>query len=137
MVASDSHRSGDKVGLKAGAGRSAGARGFIESIEGNGRLVVRVTDSNKVLRVHHSGVTNFSLAARKAWRNMPDRRVGRPKGSTVCDRVSVTIRLDRDLWESFRSAEAAGFVTDRTATLNTWLRECLKRMPLPVRKLVS
>jgi uncharacterized protein (DUF4415 family) len=101
---------------------SRGARGFIELIEANGTLVVRIVDSDTVLRVRPSNVTNFSLAARKAWRNMPDRRVGRPKGSKVCDRVSVTLRLDRDLWESFRLAEEQGRIPDRTSAINGWIR---------------
>lgn len=137
MADSDSHRSGDKVRLKDRVQRSPGVRGIIHTIEGNGTLVVEMGHSRNRLRVPPSGVTNFSLAARRAWRKMPDRRVGRPKGSTVCDRVSVTIRLDRDLWESFRTAEAAGFVTDRTATLNTWLRECLDSMPHRSKKAAS
>jgi uncharacterized protein (DUF4415 family) len=68
---------------------------------------------------------------------MPDRRVGRPKGSTVCDRVSVTIRLDRDLWESFRAAESTGYVTDRTATLNSWIRAQLGTLLRAPKKIAS
>jgi hypothetical protein len=122
MVVVDSHRPGDKVRLKTDTGRSTGARGTIDVIEGNGTLVVRIKDDDELLRVRPSGVTNFSLAARKAWRSMPDRPVGRPRGSKVCDRVSVTFRLDRELWESFRVAEEQGRIPDRTSAINDWIR---------------
>jgi len=128
MAVGGSHRSGDKVGLKRGGGKLTGARGVIELVEGNGALVVRIVDSNKLLRVRASGVTNFSLAARKAWRKMPDRRVGRPKGSKTCDRVSVTLRLDRDLWERFRLAEKQGRVPHRTSVVNDWIRVMLSQL---------
>jgi len=67
------------------------------------------------------------LAARKAWKNMPYRHVGRPKGVRHCDRVSVTLRIDRDLWEQFKRDESAGRIKDRTATINLWFREMLDK----------
>jgi hypothetical protein len=45
-----------------------------------------------------------------------------------CDRVSVTLRIDRDLWEQFRSKEAIGLIDDRTATINSWLRDKLAEL---------
>jgi uncharacterized protein (DUF4415 family) len=73
-------------------------------------------------------VTNFSLAARKAWVTGPDRAVGRRKGTKLCDRVSVTLRIDRDLWERFREMEGAGLIEDRTASVNSWLRQNLDEL---------
>ena len=93
-------------------------------------LVVRVT--NRTILVEVAGntlettpddFTNLSLAARKAWESMPDRRVGRPKGSCHCDRVSVTLRIDRELWDDFRRLEAESVIHDRTATINALIRE--------------
>jgi uncharacterized protein (DUF4415 family) len=52
---------------------------------------------------------------------MPARRVGRPKGTTKTDRVSVTLRMDREVWAQFQQAEAAGVIEDRTATINAWI----------------
>jgi hypothetical protein len=52
----------------------------------------------------------------------------------VCDRVSVTIRLDRDLWEHFRVAESAGIIADRTATVNTSIREQLQKLASVTKK---
>ena len=113
---------GDKVRLKAGAYR--GRRGTITALEA-GKLVVRLDDSEQVAHVLASDVTNYSLAARKAWITEPDRAVGRRKGTRLCDRVSVTLRIDRDLWQRFVELEQAGVIEDRTAAINGWLREQL------------
>jgi uncharacterized protein (DUF4415 family) len=45
-----------------------------------------------------------------------------------CDRVSVTLRIDRDLWEQFQLKESSGLIDDRTATINNWLREKLAEL---------
>ena len=115
-------RAGDKVRLKSNG--QPGARGIVERIAGDA-LVVRIENSAELVRVPPDDVVNFSLAARKAWKSMPDRRVGRPKGTRICDRVSVTLRIDRVLWEQFQSDEEHGLIEDRTATINSWLREKL------------
>lgn len=128
------HKLGDKVRIKNSPAR--GLRGVIAAVRAN-LLVIKDQATGHQLEVQPDNVTNFSLAARKAWKRMPDRRVGRPKGSVVCDRVSVTVRLDRDLWEAFRQAEADGIVTDRTATINSVLREHLDRIPLRPKKIAS
>ena len=116
---------GDKVRLKAKS--HLGLRGIVEATKGD-KLVIRLEDSGQKVFVAPEEVTNLSLAARKAWMSTPDRRVGRPKGMRFCDRVSVTLRIDRDLWEQFRSKEAIGLIDDRTATVNSWLREKLAEL---------
>src|SRR6266581_359464 len=116
---------GDKVRLKLNG--QANSRGIVRSIDDD-KLVVWIEDTERIVRVPADAVTNFSLAARKAWKSMPDRRVGRPKGTRVCDRVSVTLRIDRDLWERFQSMESSGLIDDRTSTINTWLTEKLRSL---------
>jgi hypothetical protein len=111
---------GDKVRLKAGT--HAGQRGIVESVEGD-KLRVRLEETGLGLWLIATAVTNYSLAARKAWVTGPDRRVGRRKGTKLCDRVSVTLRIDRDLWERFCDMEAAGVIENRTAAVNRWLRQ--------------
>ena len=113
-------KAGDRVKLKDSAHR--GMRGIVERLH-RGQLLVRLEDHDGLIELTPRQVTNFSLAARKAWESMPDRRVGRPKGSRVCDRVSVTVRIDRDLWEEFRNMESDGRIEDRTGTINAVLRE--------------
>ena len=116
---------GDKIRLKTG--NFAGSRGIVEATE-EGKLVIRLENSIRRVLAEPWEVLNFSVAARKAWRSMPKRRVGRPKGMRSCDRVSVTLRIDRDLWEQFRSKESTGIIDDRTATVNAWLREKLAEL---------
>jgi uncharacterized protein (DUF4415 family) len=118
-------RIGDKVRLRLDC--VPGARGVVEKAEGN-KLVVRLEGSERKLRVEAQHVTNLSGAARKAWINMPKRQVGRPKGLRLCDRTSVTLRIDRDLWKQFREKESIGAVRNRTATINQWLREKLSEL---------
>jgi hypothetical protein len=116
---------GDKVRVKVG--EHAGERGVVDVVEGD-KLVVRLEASGLRQRVAPEHVTNFSLAARKAWVTEPDRAVGRRKGTKLCDRVSVTLRLDRDLWEHFRGLEEEGVIEDRTGLINGWLREKLAQL---------
>lgn len=130
------HAPGDKVRVKPTSTRTSTLRGTVSAIDGT-YLIIRASEDGSLVRVKPDEITNFSLAARKAWQKMPERQVGRPRGSTVCDRVSVTIRLDRDLWEQFREAESRGYVTDRTNTLNTWVREGLNRITPRMKKAAS
>jgi len=120
-----SHKVGDKVRLKGD--ELPGGRGVLEAVQ-RSTVVVRLEGSGHLVRIAPEQVTNYSLAARKAWLSMPKRRVGRPKGLRLCDRVSVTLRIDRDLWEQFRALEESGVIDDRTATVNSWLRERLAEL---------
>jgi uncharacterized protein (DUF4415 family) len=114
---------GDKVRLKSVGHRAA--RGVIEGVLDRGTLLVRLDGASQAIEVAPEHVTNFSLAARKAWVSMPHRQVGRPKGLRLCDRVSVTLRVDRELWERFQADESSGLIEDRTETINRWLRQKL------------
>ena len=116
---------GDKVRLKDHNGTPV--RGVVAAVH-NDQLLVRLDASGELIAVAPARVTNFSLAARKAWKHMPHRRVGRPKGARHCDRVSVTLRIDRELWAQFRQDEAEGLIEDRTATINAWLRDMLDQI---------
>jgi len=113
---------GDKVRVKLGD--HAGARALVEAVDGE-KLTIRLEEAEVRLRVLPEQVTNFSLAARKAWVTGPDRAVGRKKGTKLYDRVSVTLRFDRDLWEHFLALEEEGVIDDRTGVINGWFREKL------------
>jgi hypothetical protein len=90
--------------------------------------VVCLEQSGRIVRAQPEDVTNFSLAARKAWVTGPNRAVGRRKGTKLCDRVSVTLRIDRELWQRFMEMEKDGLIEDRTAAINSWLREKLSEL---------
>ena len=114
---------GDKVRLKMPA--HVNERGVVVRVA---KRTVFVELADKSLEVTPEDITNLSLAARKAWESMPDRRVGRPKGSYHCDRVSVTLRIDRELWDDFRQLEVEGAIQDRTATINAIIREKTRQL---------
>jgi hypothetical protein len=114
---------GDKVKLKPSAKHDVGRRGIVLSCN-DGAIVVQLENGEEV-SAESSELSNYSLAARKAWLRMPDRKVGRPKGSGVGDRISVTIRFERALWEAFLEKERSGEFQSRTAVLNQVLREII------------
>jgi len=115
------HRVGDKVAVK---NRGTPLRGVIVEVQ---LAMVRVQASSATVDVDLDDVTNYSAAARKAWLTRPHRRVGRPRGAVV-DRVTVNLRVDRDLWTAFQTAEINGLIAARTKTINKWLREGLRRL---------
>jgi hypothetical protein len=116
------HAKGDKVRIKRG--EFAGERGILVRPQ-SGNWLVSLTQHNRAVLASIQDLTNYSLAARRAWRSMPDRKVGRPTGSKVSDRVSVIFRIDRVLWNDFLDAEQSGLVRDRTNVINECLRNVL------------
>jgi hypothetical protein len=116
---------GDKIKVRKGP--RSGARGAVKAIRGE-QFVVLLETSGEELRIPAKSVTNLSLAARKAWLSMPKRQVGRPKGTRFSDRVSVTLRIDRNLWRQFQANENSGLIDERTAVINTWIGEKLAQM---------
>jgi ribosomal protein L24 len=116
---------GDKVRVKAGD--HASKRGVVEAIDGE-KLLIRLEELDVKVRVTSEQVTNYSLAARKAWVTEPGRAVGRRKGTKLTDRVSVTLRLDRDVWDQFQGLEEEGVIDDRTGLINGWFREKLAEL---------
>jgi hypothetical protein len=112
-------RKGDKIRIKGG--KFAGERAVLVR-PCAGKWIVSMPKQDLTVILSAEELTNYSLAARRAWRSMPDRKVGRPAGTKVSDRVSVIFRVDRTLWNDFLSAEESGFVSDRTKIIN----QCLK-----------
>ena len=115
---------GDKLRIRSGP--FAGHRAVVCAIEPNNRLSVQLTDGSRE-SLATTTVTNFSAAARKAWKTMPKRQVGRPAGTKTRDRVSVTLRIDRRLWERFRMQENAGVIGDRCAEIEKLLAAIVSR----------
>ncbi len=119
--------SGDKVLIKG-----IGKRGLIRSAKGSTLIVIDEDDAMHSLS--ETELVNYSLAARKAWKKMPERQVGRPSGTTRSDRVSVTLRIDRDLWEAFTAAEQKELIGNRTQVINDWIRQKLHEHQMPLKK---
>lgn len=116
------HTKGDKIRIKHG--QLAGERGILVRPQAGKWIVSLIHKDCKVL-VSNEDLINYSLAARRAWRSMPDRKVGRPAGSKVSDRISVIFRIDRVLWKEFLDVEQSGLVVDRTNVINESLRNVL------------
>ena len=115
-------KQGDKVRIKSREGASS--RGVVLRVDGKS-LVIQTEQSKEPLILNEVEVTNFSMAARKAWVSSPNRAVGRKKGARISDRVSVTLRIDREVWVAFQESEETGVIKDRTATINAWFRDKL------------
>ncbi len=110
---------GDKVRIRSGA--YTGARGVIRA-ELDGQLEIQL-DEGGIVSVPAKEVTNYSLAARRAWQAMP-KRAGRPQLATPRKKM-VSMRIDVDVWNRLEEAVELGFVPSREQAVNTWLRQQL------------
>jgi len=110
---------GGKVRVRTGP--HAGARGVIRA-ELDGLLEIQL-DKNDIVTVPVQDVTNFSLAARRAWQVMP-KRAGRPQ-LPLPRKKMVSMRLDVDVWDRLGDAVELGLVPGREQAVNTWLRQQL------------
>lgn len=117
------HMVGDKVGVRGLDGTML--KGVIARL-GIDSVVVRLDGNQEFLEAPRSQLRNFSLAARKAWASMPNRNVGRPKGTSVSNRVSVTLRVDKDLWDQFRFLQRTGKIGNRVEAIESCLRSIMR-----------
>lgn len=112
---------GDKVRIKVAPHR--GTRGIVADITED-TLLVRL-DSGEALSISPNNVTNFSRAARRAWRAAPERAVGRPKSPEAARKKAITIRVDAEVWDRLGQAMAQGLIPSREQAVNAWVRERL------------
>jgi hypothetical protein len=122
------HVKGDKVRMRNGPFKSR--RGTLLRRDGQ-KWAVSLDNEQEMIFADASEFTNFSLAARRAWQSMPHRKVGRPAGSRVSDRISVIFRIDRVLWQEFTEAEQSGLIEDRTSVINKCLRNVVEAARRP------
>jgi uncharacterized protein (DUF4415 family) len=114
----------DKVRISIGP--FAGERAVVEKVKA-ASLDLRLRDSSQLVTVEKDGINNFSAAARKAWKTMPERSVGRPRGRTT-NRRSVTLRLDESIWARFTVLEDQGEIPDRSSFIEQVLEERLNKL---------
>jgi len=110
---------GDKVRISSGS--YVGARGVIRA-ESDGLLEIQL-DEGGIVSVPAKEVTNYSLAARRAWQVMP-KRAGRPQLATPRKKM-VSIRIDVDVWNHLGEAVELGLIPNREEAVNIWLRQQL------------
>lgn len=108
---------GDKVRIKSGL--FTGQRGVIAVINDE-ELTVDLA-SGEHIQLAEGELTNYSLAARRAWQKMP-KQAGRPKTSR---KKLVSLRIDAELWERIGQAVTAGVIRSREEAINLWLSERL------------
>lgn len=116
------HRVGDKVRIKGGV--HAGVRAVVGRVAHN--LLITVINGSDALMIPPRDVTNYSLAARKAWAVMP-KRSGRPKKAGSTKRM-VSIRVDPDVWDGLGAMVRIGRIPSREGAVNGWLRSHLESL---------
>lgn len=110
---------GDKIRIRSGP--YSGARGVIQA-QVDGILEILLDEGNSV-HIKPQEITNYSLAARRAWQTMP-KRSGRPQLSSPRKKM-VSMRLDIDVWDQLGDAVELGFISSREEAINSWIRERL------------
>lgn len=114
----------DKVRIKSGA--LAGARGVVLACKDEQNIQLRLVKDDTVVIVDAADIVNFSAAARLAWETMPKRQVGRPKSSET-SRISVTLRIDSELWVQFQALETSGHIVNRSEFFEAAIKKALKQ----------
>ncbi len=114
-------RAGDKVRMKAGS--AIGLRGVVAAIRPQGIIIDLLNGSRAT--VTPSEVTNYSAAARLAWRTMP-KRAGRPANRER--KVRVSLRIDEATWRALAGLVQRGRIRSREHLLNELLKQAAKRL---------
>jgi hypothetical protein len=115
-------QTGDKVRIRIGV--HAGQRGIVEEVHESSLLVA--LEAGEKAAVPLEAITNYSLAARRAWETMP-KRAGRPAG-TAARKQMVSLRIEIDLWQRLGQAAESGLVSSREQAVNVWIRGGLERL---------
>ena len=106
---------GDKVRIRSGPHK--GSRGVIRGEEIG--LVEVELETGEAIEVTALEVTNYSLAARRAWRSMP-KKAGRPKSEHK--RKMVSFRLEDELQRALDTFVEANPSFTKTDAINEALR---------------
>lgn len=112
------HRTGDKVRISRG--HYAKERGIIQSTADDS-LWIELT-SGAIVNVAEDQITNYSLAARRAWKIRP-KQAGRPKLDDSAKKKMVSLRLDPEMWARLGRAVELGMISNREKAVNSWLVE--------------
>lgn len=110
-------QTGDKIRIRSGP--YSGARGVIQA-EVDGILDVLLDEGSR-LHMEPQEITNYSLAARRAWQTMP-KRAGRPQSSSPRKKM-VSMRIDVEVWNMLQEAVERGLISNRERAVNDWIRE--------------
>lgn len=117
---------GDKVRVRSGP--LAGQRGLIVSVMSSGRF--SVTAAGHRLKCEGNEITNYSLAARRAWATMP-KRAGRPRAAEAKTKM-LSIRLPIDLLELVDKRVRESNGRSRSEFIERTLRAAATTADIPV-----
>jgi hypothetical protein len=109
-------RAGDRVRIKSG--QYQGQRGQIDDLTTGGDVIVVVEGTRLV--VSRNSITNFSLAARRAWATRP-KRAGRPTLPTPRKKM-ISLRIDIETLNALSVLAEHGLIANRERAVNEWLR---------------
>ena len=110
---------GDKVRLRSGT--YVKERGVVQAKVGE-LLEIRL-DEDTLIHAGPEEITNYSLAARRAWQVMP-KRAGRHQLAVPRKRMA-SLRLDIDVLDDLDKATELGLIPNKEQAVNTWLRQQL------------
>jgi hypothetical protein len=110
---------GDKVRIRSGT--HAKERGVIRTTEG--ALLEIQLDGGSLIQVGPEEITNYSLAARRAWQVMP-KQAGRHQLAAPRKRM-ISLRLGISILEYLERATELHLIPNKEQTVNTGLRRQL------------
>jgi hypothetical protein len=114
----------DKVRVRKGP--YEGQRAVVEQIGDFEHVLLRLS-TGALVEALCEHITNFSAAARLAWKKTPSRKVGRPRGQSK-GRISVTLRIHESLWDRFKELEKSGAIADRSIAIEDLLSKKLDEL---------
>jgi len=115
----DNTHIGDKVRIRSGP--HAKERGVVQAKVGE--FIEIQLDSGPRIQAGPQEITNYSLAARRAWQVMP-KHAGRHQ-LAVPRKKMVSLRLDIDVLDDLAEATELGLIPNKEQAVNTWLRQQL------------
>ncbi len=115
----DGAQIGDKVRIRSGI--HAKARGVVQATGGES-LEIQL-DEDSLIQARPEAITNYSLAARRAWQVMP-KQAGRHQLVTPRKRMA-SLRLDIDVLDNLDKAMKLGLIPNKEHAVNIWLRQQL------------
>jgi uncharacterized protein (DUF4415 family) len=114
---------GDKIRIRVGENK--GFRGRIKSCNKE-ECEVDLLPDHKLIIVKSTQITNYSLAARKAWKTIP-KKSGRPLQPGP-RKKRVSVRIDEEVWEQLKQAAEQGLIPSREEWLNSLLKQKVQQL---------
>ena len=115
----DGAQIGDKVRFRFGI--HAKERGIVQATVGS--LLEIQLEKGGLIQAGPEEITNYSLAARRAWRVMP-KRAGRHQLETPRKKMA-SLRLNVDVLDDLDKAAELGLIPNKEQAVNTWVRQKL------------